>query len=182
MTQPYVGEIRMFGGNFAPRNWMLCTGQLLAISQYSALFSLIGTTYGGNGTTNFALPNLQSRVTVGQGTGAGLTPRTIGEVGGTETVTVSTAQMPAHTHGLIASQTVATSGGQTPGSSYVLGTPSGNGHFYTLDDGTQPPPTPGNLTSNSCSMAGNGLPHENLMPLLRVNYLIAMVGVFPSRN
>jgi microcystin-dependent protein len=182
MTQPYVGEIRMFGGNFAPRNWMLCTGQLLAISQYSALFSLIGTTYGGNGTTNFALPNLQSRVTVGQGTGAGLTPRTIGEVGGTETVTVSTAQMPAHTHGLIASQTVATGGGQTPGSSYVLGTPSGNGHFYTLDDGSQPPPTPGNLTSNSCSMAGSSLPHENLMPILCVNYIIAMVGVFPSRN
>lgn len=182
MTQPYVGEIRMFGGNFAPRNWMLCAGQLLSISQYSPLFSLIGTTYGGNGTTNFALPNLQSRVAVGQGSGAGLTPRTIGEVGGTETVAVTTAQMPGHTHGLNASQTVATSGGQTPGSSYVLGTPSANGHFYTLNDGTQPPPTAASLTANSCSTAGNGLPHENLMPVLCVNYIIAISGIFPSRN
>lgn len=182
MTQPYVGEIRMFGGNFAPRNWMLCTGQLLAISQYTALFSLIGTTYGGDGTTNFALPNLQSRVAVGQGSGTGLTPRTIGQVGGTETVALTTAQIPAHTHGLIASQTVATSGGQTPGSSYVLGTPSESGHFYTVDDGSQPPPTPGNLTASSCSMTGNNLPHENLMPILCVNYIIAINGIFPSRN
>ena len=182
MTQPFVGEIRMFGGNFAPRNWMLCTGQLLAIAQYQALFSLLGTTYGGNGTTNFALPNLQSRVTVGQGNGAGLTPRSIGETGGQETITLTTGQMPAHMHGFNASLTVGSSGGQTPSSSVVLGTPSGSGDFYVLNDGSQPPPTAGTLPAAACSYAGGNQPHENIMPVLCVTYIIAIAGIFPSRN
>lgn len=182
MTQPFVGEIRMFGGNFAPRNWMLCTGQLLAIAQYQALFSLLGTTFGGNGTTNFALPNLQSRVTVGQGNGAGLTPRTIGEIGGQETITLTTGQMPAHMHGLNASSAVGSSGGQTPSSTVVLGTPSGSGDFYVLNDGSQPPPTSGALPAASCSYAGGNQPHTNIMPVLCVTYIIAIAGIFPSRN
>jgi microcystin-dependent protein len=182
MTQPYIGEIRMFGGNFAPRNWMLCQGQLLAISQYNALFSLIGTTYGGDGTTNFALPNLQSRVTVGQGTGAGLTARTIGQTGGQETVMLTTQQIPSHMHALNATTTTAVSGGQTPNSGVTLGTPSGGGHLYVVDDGTQPPPTAQTLPPASCSPAGNTMPHENLMPVLCVNYIISLTGIFPSRN
>ncbi|HXD45250.1 MAG TPA: tail fiber protein [Pseudolabrys sp.] len=182
MTQPYVGEIRMFGGNFAPRGWMLCNGQLLAIAQYNALFALLGTTYGGNGTTNFALPNLQSRISVGQGNGAGLTPRTLGETGGQETVTLAMTQMPPHMHGLNASLTAAASGGQTPGSTVILGTPNGSGELYVVDDGSQPPPTVEVLPSASCSQAGGSQPHENIMPVLCVTYIIAINGIFPSRN
>lgn len=182
MTQPYLGEIRMFGGNFAPRNWMLCTGQLLSIAQYSALFSLIGTTYGGDGTTNFALPNLQSRVTMGQGNGTGLTPRTLGEVGGQENVTLTIQQIPSHIHALNATTAVAADGGQTPGSNYVLAQPSGTGEVYTVNDGTQPPPTSLTLPAQSCSMTGSNMPHDNIMPILCVNYIIAVAGIFPSRN
>jgi len=182
MTQPYLGEIRMFGGNFAPRNWMLCTGQLLSIAQYNALFSLIGTTYGGDGTTNFALPNLQSRVTMGQGNGTGLTPRTLGEVGGQEYITLTIQQIPSHIHALNATTAVAADGGQTPGSNSVLAQPSGTGEVYTVNDGTQPPPTPLTLPAQSCSMTGSNMPHDNIMPILCVNYIIAVSGIFPSRN
>ena len=183
MTQPYLGEIRMFGGNFAPRQWMLCQGQLLSISQYSALFSLIGTTYGGDGTSTFALPNLQSRVAMGQGNGAGLTSRVIGQTGGQETVTLTVNQIPGHMHALSGTTTVAAAGGQTPGSGVTLGTPSASGgNLYVVDDGSTPPPTAESLPPASCSQAGNSMPHDNIMPVLCVNYIIAMNGIFPSRN
>jgi len=181
MTQPYLGEVRMFGGNFAIRGWALCNGQLMSIQQNSALFSLLGTTYGGDGVQTFALPNLQSRVAIGQGNGAGLSPRVIGQAAGVETVTLTTAQMPAHSHSFVASMTGASSAG--PGSSYVCGTPSNaSAHFYTINDGSQPPPTPEKLTGASCSNVGSNLPHENLMPYLCVSFLIALQGIFPSRN
>src|ERR1700704_2401745 len=112
-TQPYLGEIRMFGGNFAPAGWALCNGQLLSISQNTALFSLLGTQFGGNGTTNFALPNLQGSVPVSQGNGAGLTPRDMGERGGEEDVTLSQATMASHNHQMSGAATSASS--VTPG-------------------------------------------------------------------
>src|SRR5689334_10120851 len=102
MSEPFLGEIRMFGGNFAPRGWAFCNGQILSIAQNTALFSLLGTTYGGNGQTTFALPNLQCRLPMHFGNGPGLTPRSLGEMGGTETVTILTNQMPMHNHSLMA--------------------------------------------------------------------------------
>lgn len=183
MTQPFLGEIRMFGGNFAPRGWALCNGQLLSISSNSALFSLIGTTYGGDGRTTFALPNLQSQVAVGQGNGIGLTPRDIGQTGGAEIVTLTQQEIPAHSHGLVASTTVAGPGGEAPASSLVLGTTSvTTGHFYTVNDGSQPPPGAGQLNANSCSQVGGNQTHTNLMPTLCVSLIIALQGLFPSRN
>ena len=183
MTEPYLGEIRMFGGNFAPRGWAMCNGQLLSIAQQSALFSLVGTTYGGDGVQTFALPNLQSRVAVGQGNGGGLTPRVLGQTGGSEQVTLQPTQIPQHIHGLIASGTTAVAGGQIPNSSVVAGAPSvGTGHFYTVNDGTQPPPQADALVSASCGYAGGNQPHPNLMPTLCVTFIIALVGMFPSRN
>lgn len=183
MSQPFLGEIRMFGGNFAIRSWAFCNGQLMSIAQNSALFSLIGTTYGGDGVNTFALPNLQSRVAVGQGNGTGLTPRIIGEVGGQEAVVLSITQIPQHTHGLTASTTVAVSGGGAPAATLVPGVPSVTAsHFYTVDDGTQPPPTPYTLTAGSCGTAGGNQQHSNLMPTLCVSFIIALQGLFPSRN
>lgn len=183
MTQPFLGEVRMFGGNFAIRTWAMCDGQLMSIAQNQALFSLIGTSYGGDGVQTFALPNLQSRVTVGEGTGPGLTPRTLGETGGTETVTLQISQIPSHIHGLLASQTTAAAGGEIPSASVILGTPSpSNGHLFTVDDGSQPPPIAGDLVAASCGASGGNQPHSNLMPTLCATYLIALQGVFPSRN
>ena len=182
MSEPFLGEVRMFAGNFAPRGWMFCNGQLLAIAQYQALFSLIGTTFGGNGTTNFALPNLQSTIAVGEGTGPGLTPRVLGQTGGTETVTLTTAQIPAHMHMLGASTTPAVAGGQSPNASLVLGTPSvTTGVLYTNNTGS-PAPIAGTLVNKSVSEVGGNQPHDNLMPTLCVSFIIATQGIFPSRN
>lgn len=183
MTQPFLGEVRMFGGNFAIRGWAMCNGQLMSIAQNSALFSLIGTTYGGDGIQTFALPNLQSRVGVGEGDGPGLTPRVIGEASGQESVTLLMTQIPSHMHGLLASQTTAVAGGEVPGANVILGTPSAsNGNLYSVNDGTQPPPVANTLVAASCSAAGGNQPHPNLMPTLCVTFLIALQGIFPSRN
>ena len=183
MSQPFLGEVRMFAGNFAPRSWMFCNGQLLAIAQYQALFSLLGTTFGGNGTTNFALPNLQSTIAVGEGTGPGLTPRVLGQTGGTETVTLTTSQIPSHMHALMASTTPAVSGGQAPSATVVLGTPSvTTGVLYTANTGS-PAPSPGVLVGPSVSQMGGNQPHNNLMPTLCISFIIAaQQGIFPSRN
>jgi microcystin-dependent protein len=183
MAQPFIGQISMFGGNFAPVGYAMCNGQLLAIAQNDALFALIGTTYGGDGQTTFALPNLQSRVAIHQGNGSGLTPRTIGEAAGTETVTLNSTQIPSHNHGFVCSTTTAVAGGQTPSGSVIPGTPSAlNGRIFGFDDGSQPPPTPRTLENASLSMAGGNQPHDNLMPTLCVTYIIALQGIFPSRN
>jgi microcystin-dependent protein len=181
MVQPYIGEVRMFGGSFAPATWAFCNGQSLSIATYQALYSLIGTTYGGNGTTTFNLPNLQGRLCVGMGQGPGLSNYTIGQAAGTETVTLSVAQMPMHPHSLNATTTTASLG--TPvnnltGNATPL-TPSQQ-HMYTTTG--SPSPTLGNLNVNACSFAGGSQPHNNLMPSLCVSFIIALFGIFPSRG
>ena len=170
MSDPFIGEIRMFGGNFAPRNWALCDGQLLSIASNTALFSLLGTTYGGNGQTTFGLPDLRGRVPVHQGQGPGLSDRTLGESAGTETVTLLPTQMPAHHHpgASAGTATLGNPGGSLPGSgaaAIYVDTPPG----LTMSTATQPP-------------RGGGQPHPNLMPYLCINFIICMAGIFPSRN
>lgn len=180
MSTPFIGEIRMFGGNFAPRNWALCNGQTLAIAQNQALFALIGTTFGGNGVQTFQLPNLQGSLPVGQGTGPGLSTRVIGETAGSENVTLTQATMPAHSHTLNASTANATTA--DIGSSTLPGTVTAPAHFYTVNDGTSPPPTAESLTAGSVGLSGNNMPHSNLMPSLCVTFILSLTGVFPSRN
>lgn len=183
MTQPFLGQISIFAGNFAPSGYAMCNGQLLPISQNDALYALIGTTYGGDGVSTFALPNLQSRVAIDQGNGSGLTPRTIGEVSGTETVPLTTMEIPSHNHGFVCSTTTAVAGGQAPAGNLVPGKPSAqSSRWFAYNDGSTPPPKPYTLESASLSMAGGNQPHDNLMPTLCVTYIIALVGIFPSRN
>lgn len=177
MTDVYLGFIAMFGFNFAPQGWAFCSGQLLSIAQNSALFALLGTTYGGDGVQTFGLPNLQSRVPIGMGTGAGLSNYTIGQSGGTENVTLLTTQMPAHTHQMMASgdtPTLNVAGGNSLATSPRSGTPMPN--IYAA--GFTTPVGMGSTTSQ----AGNNQPHSNIQPYLAINYCIALQGVFPSRN
>jgi microcystin-dependent protein len=179
MGSPYVGEIRMCGFNFAPVNWAFCNGQLLDISQFSTLFQLIGTTYGGNGQTNFALPNLQSRIPMNQGQGLGLANYVMGQAAGTETITLTTQTMPGHTHTLSASQNTVTT--NLP-SGNIFGTgalPSpGTAYFYT----SASPFATGTLFPQTVTNTGSSLPHPNLMPLLCVNFIISLFGIFPSQG
>jgi microcystin-dependent protein len=178
MSEPYLGEIRLFAGNFAPRTNALCNGQTMSIAQNTALFSLLGTYYGGNGTTTFNLPDLQGRLPVGQGQGPSLSNYTIGETIGTESVTLATGQMPMHTHLLLPMAGNATQnlpGGQFPS---ALQTPFKG--FYVKD---------ANKTGNPVAMyagalqnTGGNQPHENRMPAMAISIIIALQGVFPSRN
>jgi len=174
MADQFVGEIRPFPYNFAPQGWALCNGQLLSISQNTALFSLIGTYYGGNGTSNFALPNLQGRIAVGQGQAPGLGPYTIGETSGTDTVTLPANQMPAHTHTLAVSATPGRIA--TPSPSVVLGaTGRGSPDVYSAGQS-------GTMSAVAQSSVGGSLPHNNMMPYLAISYCIALTGIFPSRS
>lgn len=170
-TEPYIGQISMVGFNWAPRNWALCNGQLIAIQQNTALFSLLGTTYGGNGQTTFALPNLQGRVPLHWGTGAGLTPRVIGEMSGEEQVTLLTTQMPMHNHLLNASGEDA--GAKNP-SGQVLATTTTSAYVASPLDVTMNP--------QAIGFAGGNLPHDNMQPYLAVSFIIALYGIYPSRN
>jgi microcystin-dependent protein len=173
---PFIGMIQLFGFNFAPRGWAVCDGSLLSIAQNTALFSLLGTTYGGNGQTTFALPDLRGRAPIGMGTGPGLSPRTIGEVGGTETVTLLSTQMPQHAHQLMGSsdvQSVGTVAGNSLGS-VARGATQGN----VYAPGTTNQVAMGSVTAP----AGGNQPHTNLQPYLVMNYCIALEGIFPSRN
>jgi microcystin-dependent protein len=181
MSNQYIGEMRMFGGNFAIKNWAFCNGQTLSIQQNQALFSLLGTTFGGNGTTSFQLPDLQGRLPMGQGQGPGLSNRTIGENAGTETVTLTLQNLPSHNHAFNASSQNATlntiSATDLPGK--IVTPPTG--HFYTIATGT-PAPTMGALNSQSIGYTGGSQPHSNLMPSLCVTFIIALYGIYPSRN
>ncbi|WP_207429022.1 phage tail protein [Pedobacter sp. SYSU D00535] len=174
--EPYIGEIKMFGGNFAPRGWALCNGQLLSIAQNTALFSILGVTYGGNGQTTFALPNLMGRVPMHWGQGAGLTNRLLGETAGTETVTLLNSQMPAHNH-LISASSVE---GASP-------SPEGNYIASSIDPGGNPinafATTP-NTTMNvaTVSASGGSQPHANMQPYQCVTFIIALEGIFPPRD
>jgi microcystin-dependent protein len=173
MSTPFLGEIRIFGFNFNPRGWAFCQGQLLAISQNTALFSILGTTYGGNGTSDFALPNLQGYVPLHSGQGAGLSQYFLGEVTGSQTVTLLTTELPAHAHAANCSSIDGDSAdpiGNVPAKD-ALG---GNNVFSNSQDSL--------MSTGAISLAGNGLPHNNLQPYLAMNYCIAMLGVFPSRN
>jgi microcystin-dependent protein len=182
MTTPYIGQITLFAGNFAISGWAFCNGQLLSIAQNTALYTLIGTTYGGDGNTTFALPDLRSRVAIDQGNGSGLSSYALGQAGGVENVTLTTAQIPSHTHTLTVSSTTAAAGGQTPSSGVIPGASSvPAGRFFAYNDGKTPPPTPHQLIAGSCSLSGSSLPHPNLMPALCVTYIIALVGIFPSQ-
>ncbi|MDF7776264.1 tail fiber protein [Sphingomonas sp. AOB5] len=177
MSNPYLGELRPFAGNFAPRFWALCNGQLLSIAQNNALFALLGTTYGGDGITTFALPDLRGRLALSQGQGPGLTNRTLGEQSGTETVTLTIQTMPAHTHVVVASANEAASPVPT---GRVPAAPKNGGKFYLPPNvGTQ---TDAPIGTASIGTAGGSQPHENLMPILAINYIIALQGIFPSQN
>jgi microcystin-dependent protein len=179
MTTPFVAEIMMFAGNFAPRGWALCNGQLLPISQNTALFSLLGTYYGGNGVSTFALPNLQDRAALGAGQGAGLTERVLGETGGAETVTLLQSEMPAHSHGVNASASLGTQTDPTNAVWAAGGAVRGGGPpTYATGQGTPAPL----MHTQALSVAGSSFPHNNMPPFQAVTFIIALQGVFPPRG
>lgn len=201
MIDVFIGMIASFGFNFAPNNWSKCEGQMTAIAQFQALYSLLGTAYGGDGRVNFALPDLRGRTPIGQGDGPGLTPRLIGQKVGTETVTMTTAHLPSHTHtatftpaggGSSASVHVSTSNGDkdTPAAGdYLAKTMSGLTALnkYTSTPGTTVPL--GGVTGGgggggvvTVNNAGNSLPLPNMQPFLVINWCISMLGTYPSRN
>ena len=168
MSEPFMAEIRIFGFNYAPRNWAFCNGQLLSIPQNSALFSLLGITYGGNGTTQFALPDLRGRVPLHFGAGNGLTPRTQGSRDGSETVGLIASQIPSHQHLAVATTNAATTN-----------VPTGN---HLADSGPAIYAAPNAPVGIINGPTGAGQPHENRMPFLAMNFCICMQGVFPPRN
>ncbi|WP_151089230.1 phage tail protein [Hymenobacter baengnokdamensis] len=176
MDEPYIGEIRPIGINFAPKNWAFCNGQLLSINQNQALFSLLGTTFGGNGTTTFGLPDLRSRVPVGVGQGPGLQNYLQGQAGGTETVTLLTTQLPAHQHSI--------TGTLQASSDQEDQEPTGN--FLSVGDAKQYSAGPATVAmasiTGTTANAGGNQPHENRSPALGLNYVIALNGVYPSRS
>jgi microcystin-dependent protein len=179
MSDPYLGEIRMTGFNFAPVGWALCNGQTLPISQYSALFALLGTTYGGNGITTFNLPDLQGRVPIHWGNGAGLSPYVIGENGGTESVTLLNNQMPLHNHLM----NVNNAAGNSPDPiNKILGETANEARPPVLTQTYTSNASTGTLAPTAISTAGGNLPHPNLQPFLTVNFIIALAGIFPSRS
>jgi len=171
MAQPYVGEIRMFGGNFAPAGWAFCDGSLLPISENETLFNLIGTTYGGDGQTTFQLPDLRGRLPVHQGTASSGSNYVIGQAAGTESVTLSTQQIPQHNHLLMATTA---DGNQASPSSNLLANSLGNFQPYIQED------PDGNLAANALQTAGGSQPHDNLQPYLCVSFIISLFGIFPS--
>jgi microcystin-dependent protein len=183
MAQVYVGQIMMFAGNFAPRGSALCNGQLMSINQNQALFSLLGTSYGGDGIQTFALPNLQSQLPVHQGNGIGLSSYAIGQSGGVASVTIDQTTTPTHTHTLNATQTTANSStistGVLPGVPTVANPPA-SPEFYANAGAV--PLTPNVLAPGVCGQAGGSQPHTNLMPSLCITFVIALNGIFPSRN
>jgi len=172
MSEPFLGEITMFAGNFAPRSWALCDGQLLAITQNSALFSLLGTIYGGDGRTTFGLPELRGRVPIHQGNGPGLSNRPIGQKAGSEQVTVSANQRPIHTHAFRGSGDIASSPNPQ---GRVVAKPT-TVDLYINEAQTA------DLASGAMGSTGGNQSHTNVMPFLCIHFIIALVGIFPSRN
>jgi microcystin-dependent protein len=167
MTEPFIGQLLLVGFNFAPRGYALCNGQLLSIAQNTALFSLLGTTYGGNGQTTFGLPDLRGRVSLHQGQGPGLSSQTIGEVAGVETVTLTTNQIPQHSH-----QTLANAG---------LGSTAKPAGAVAAQGGSYSPTSDGTRLADSATAGGNQ-PHSVMQPYLVLNWVIALQGLFPSRS
>ena len=173
--QPFLGEIRNFGFNFAPRGWASCNGQLLSIAQNTALFSLLGTTYGGNGQTTFALPDLRGRVPVGMGNGPGLSPIVQGEMAGQESHTLIASEMPQHNHVLNAKTAGGNQGG--PSGNLLAASDQRNSQYATSA-------TSGDTTmaATTIGTAGGNQPHNNMQPFLGSNFAIAVEGIFPARN
>ncbi len=173
MAQPYVGEIRMFGGNYAPAGWMMCDGQLLPISENETLFNLIGTTYGGDGQSTFALPDLRGRAPLHQGTGQ--SSYTLAQNGGVTDVTLSTNQIPAHSHPAVANDTASATTSGSPANAFY-GNTSPN-QLYTNS------PIPRNIkTMVTVPAQGGNQPHDNMQPFLAVSFIISLFGLFPSQT
>jgi microcystin-dependent protein len=171
MSDQFLGEIRAFGFNFAPRGWAFCAGQILSIAQNTALFSLLGTFYGGDGVTTFALPDLRGRVGISQGQGEGLSPYQIGEVSGSENVTLTNLQMPAHAHSVGANSGTAT----TSRPAGAVPAKAADTSYAAAPDGTT-------MNAGMIGPSGGGLPFSILPPFLTINFCIALTGTFPSRN
>jgi len=172
MSEPFIGEIRVFGFNFPPIGWATCAGQLLPISQNTALFSILGTYFGGDGRSNFALPNLQGNVPLHVGSGSGLTPRTVGETGGAPQVTLTQVEMPAHAHSANCHSGNGTSYGPA---NNVWATDAGGGSEYAAAPNTT-------MAANALSVTGGSQAHNNMQPYLAMNFCIALQGIFPSRS
>jgi microcystin-dependent protein len=175
VADPYIGEIRMFGGSFAPAGWAFCSGQLMPISENDALFNLIGTTYGGDGQETFALPNLQSRVPIHQGTGSTGTPYVLGEQFGVESVTLTQQQIPVHNHALLASGAEGNSASATNNVPGVLPAATTKTAYGTLGP-------IGALDPSSIGVAGGNQPHDNTQPFLVVSFIISLFGIYPSQT
>lgn len=176
MADPFVAEIRIFPFNFAPKGWAFCNGQILPISQNTALFSLLGTVYGGDGKSTFALPNLQGSVPMHPGQGPGLSLRDLGETGGSETVTLLQSEMPAHVHGVGRASTAAGDSVLPQGCVWAqAGAGRGSAALYIAG------PATGKVNQFSLFPTGGGLPHNNMQPYLTLNFCIALQGVFPPR-
>jgi len=175
MADPFVAEIRIFPFNFAPKGWAFCDGQLLPLSQNTALFSLLGTTYGGDGKSNFALPDMQGNAPMHPGQGPGLSLHDLGETGGSETVTLLESELPAHSHGL---QGTAGIGNQNSPADRLLGRPFGGGSPYRAPAGAPLV----NAAAEALAPTGGDQPHNNMMPYLTLNFCIALQGVFPPRT
>jgi len=174
MSNPFVGEIRMFAGNFAPAGWMFCQGQLLPIAENDVLFALLGTTYGGDGVTTFALPDLQSRVPVHQGQGPGISQNyTIGEKAGVESVTLTTQQIPIHTHAFAATNQIGQNAQPTNG--FYAQVSTGQLYHEPLDPLV-------NMNAGMVQPVGGSQPHENVQPYLAISFIISLFGIFPSQN
>ena len=174
MSEPYIGEIRMFGGNFAPKGWAFCDGTLMSVSENQALFSLLGTVYGGDGRTTFGLPDLRGRIPIHAGSGPGLTTRNLGTKSGDETVTLTADNLPSHTHAWYASTTSATAS-----------SPTGNVTASDLASDIYSDSTSPTATMNASAIAnyaGGGTSHANIMPFQCVNFIIALIGLYPSRH
>jgi microcystin-dependent protein len=169
--EPYIGQIQTFGFNFAPRGWALCNGQIMSIAQNTALFSLLGTTYGGNGQTTFALPDLRGRFPVHQGQGPGLSPYQLGQISGTETTTLIATNLPAHTH-TFQLQAAEEGTSETPQGNYIAG--SGANGFAAAPNVA--------MANTNVGITGNNQPFSILNPYLCINFCIALEGIFPSRN
>jgi microcystin-dependent protein len=183
MSQPYVGQIIIFGGNFAPVGWMTCQGQLLPISEYETLFQLIGTTYGGDGQSTFALPDLQGRAPLHMGQGSGLSNYIIGQASGVETVTLTSQQIPTHNHTVQVVTGNTSNNTSKPANNTILsdevqGAPSNSAFMYAANTGLNQV----TLATQTIGVAGGSQPHENRQPLLVLNYIISLFGIFPSPN
>lgn len=174
MSEPFVGEVRMFAGNFAPRGWAFCDGQLLAVSQNDALFSLLGTIYGGDGRTTFGLPDMRGRLALHAGSGPGLSPRRLGAKGGSENETLTVNQLPSHSHSVHAANTAGSS--TNPTGNFARDAAGSDIYIQALTSTTT------TLHPSAVNNTGGSRSHTNLMPFLCINYIIALFGIYPSRQ